>query len=142
MIPRRSMFSAAALGAVAVAATPRATETAAQDIDLGPVVRAVEGVSNELRRQRNACSTGECPEIERVREQQRIHLKAAQKYPDYIEVGVDVWERMYDWHVRNAQPLVVTRLPDGRYGLQFMMTMLVLRPDFAANFVGPATDKL
>ena len=36
------------------------------------------------------------PELARIREQQRIFMRANQKFPHCIEVGIGVWEGVYD----------------------------------------------
>jgi hypothetical protein len=76
----------------------------------------------------------------RVRSQQHTWMQSARKYPDFIEIGLDVWDNVYDWHVAYQQPVNVTRLTDGRYTMTFMFTTLLLRPDQAADFVGFAFD--
>jgi hypothetical protein len=63
-----------------------------------------------------------------------------QKYPDFIEVGIDVWDSVHDWHVRFQQPLNVTRVADGRYAMSFSFTTLILRPEMAGDYVGPPFD--
>jgi hypothetical protein len=103
--------------------------------------RVLTEILREMRDQRSACSATSCPAIESVRAQQRVFLKANGKYPDFIEVGLSVWEDVYDWHVRVQQPLSVSRLTDGRYALAFMFTQLVLRHEMAANYVGPGYDR-
>lgn len=45
-----------------------------------------------------------------------------------------------DWHVKKRQPINTTRLPEGRYGLVFMFTTVVLRPEQTANFIGWGYD--
>ena len=80
------------------------------------------------------------PELARIREQQRIFLRANQKFPDYIEIGIAVWESICDWHVRHMLPLQITRTPDGRYSMAVMLTNLVLRPEQAETFVGFGFD--
>ena len=67
-------------------------------------------------------------------------LKSNQKFPDYIDAGVDAWCELYDWHVKNRQPINATRLPDGRYGLAFLFTTVVLRIEQSANFIGWGYD--
>ena len=47
---------------------------------------------------------------------------------------------IYDWHVRNRQTLNVGRGPDGRYGLGFMFTRLLLRPDAQPDYTGVPYD--
>ncbi|HEU4687888.1 MAG TPA: hypothetical protein VFS23_05995, partial [Vicinamibacterales bacterium] len=78
--------------------------------------------------------------VSRVRKQQRTWMLATRKYPDFLEIGLDVWDNVYDWHVAFQQTLNVTRLADGRYAMAFMFTTLLLRPDQAPDFVGYPFD--
>lgn len=78
--------------------------------------------------------------IAAIRQQQRTYVRAHEKYPDFIEVGLAVWEDVYDWHVRYQQPITAARLADGRYVLGFMFTSLILRPDQAPEYVGFGFD--
>ena len=78
--------------------------------------------------------------VARVRQQQRTWLMSARKYPDFLEIGIDVWDNLYDWHVVYQQPLNVSRLADGRYAMLFSFTTLLLRPDQNPDFVGYAFD--
>lgn len=78
--------------------------------------------------------------VTKVRQQQRTWLLATRKYPDFIEIGLDVWDNVYDWHVVYQQPMSVQRLADGRYGMAFMFTTLLLRSDANAEFVGYPFD--
>ena len=75
-----------------------------------------------------------------IRQQQHTWMRSTQKYPDFIEVGLDVWDNIYDWHVVHQQPVNMTRTSDGRYTIVFMYTTLLLRPDQAPDFVGFAFD--
>ena len=135
MMTRREMMATGLAGAAGVR-----PEALGQTEDR-ETARALTEILRELRDQRAACAATGCPAIESVRAQQRVFLKANGKYPDFIEVGLSVWEDMYDWHVRVQQPLHVTRLTDGRYALAFMFTQLVLRHEMAANYVGPGHDR-
>jgi hypothetical protein len=74
--------------------------------------------------------------VGRVRQQQRQWLRSTQKYPDFLDIGVDVWDNVYDWHVAHQQPLRMERAADGRYTMVFMFTTLVLRPEQAPDYVG------
>jgi hypothetical protein len=78
--------------------------------------------------------------VTRVRQQQRTWLLATRKYPDFLEIGLDVWDNVYDWHVAYQQALNVQRLTDGRYGMAFMFTALLLRSDLNPDFVGYPFD--
>ena len=80
------------------------------------------------------------PELARIREQQRIFMRANQKFPDYMEVGIGVWENVYDWHVRHQRPVTISRTTEGRYTMALMETLLLLRPEQAETFVGFGFD--
>ena len=79
-------------------------------------------------------------ELARIREQQRVFMRANQKFPDYMEVGIGVWEGVYDWHVRHQRPVTIGRTVDGRYTMPVMETLLLLRPDQSESFVGFGFD--
>jgi hypothetical protein len=95
----------------------------------------------EVRGQQTVCTTAGCPSIQRVRDAMRVFIKSNNRYPDYVDVGHDVWDDVYDWHVRNRQAINASRLPDGRYGMVFMFTTLVLRHEMTPNYIGPGYDK-
>lgn len=105
-----------------------------QDGDLR-IASAVVELRRSLEQQAQQQTQGPWSGINAVRRQQHDWLKATQKYPDFIEIGVGVWDSIHDWHVRHQQPLSMTRLADGRYAMAFMFTTLILRPDLAAEYV-------
>ncbi len=67
-------------------------------------------------------------------------LRSQMKMPDFLDVGTDLWFVVYDWHVRNVQPIVGGRDATGRQTMMFMQTMLVLRPDLVPNYIGTPYD--
>ena len=74
--------------------------------------------------------------VARFRQQQRTWIRSTMKYPDFIEIGIDVWENLYDWHVTHQQPISMGRAADGHYTMTFMFTTLLLRPEQAPDYVG------
>ena len=104
------------------------------------VAGAINALRTSLERQFDACELGPCREIATIRTQQRTFLRAAQKYPDFIEVGLDVWDSVYDFYVKHQQPVTAVRLADGRYAMTFMFTRLLLRVDQAPDYVGFGFD--
>ena len=80
------------------------------------------------------------PELAPIREQQRAFLKANHKFPEFIEVGIGVWESVCDWHVRHRLPIEILRNAEGRYTIAVIGTTLVLRPEQADGFVGFGFD--
>jgi len=132
---RRNLVGGGMLaGAAALLGDPKPAR-GAQDDDSEAAARAIENLRTSLERQ-----LAISPELERIREQQRVFLKANHKFPDFIEIGIDVWENVYDWHVRHRQPLTATRTADGRYVMTVMFTMLILRPEQISNYVGYGFD--
>jgi hypothetical protein len=140
MVHRRSVITGTVLGGAlsaltgsveAAAALPaaQASDRAAEEN-----AKAVRSVRDELERQSTFW------EIASVREQQRTYLRANGKFPDFIEVGSDVWQNVYDWHVRFQQPVALGRTPEGRYSILLLTTNVVMRPDMAATYVGMGYD--
>ena len=79
-------------------------------------------------------------EITAVRDQLRTFLRANGKFPDFIETGADIWQQVYDWHVRFQQPIALGRTPEGRYTILLLATSVVMRPDMAPGFIGLPYD--
>ena len=133
MLSRREVLG---VGLVGTTTTTAARVPLLDDHTTERIVQALDRIEREIRRSRTNCDLPLCPEVETVRAQQRTFLRGHQKFPDFIEVGIAVWERIYDWHVRTWQPLDVTRQPGGRYTMALGVTTLVLRPDVEEGFVG------
>ena len=128
MVSRREMLGSGALGGVLGAfAGPEAQRSG--DVDLAPVVRAVNELRDELRNQRRF------PEIAGLREAQLVFLRQNGKMPDFIDVGSDVWFAAHDWHVRWQQPLNITRDPSGRLVLVLFSTQLILRTEADRSYM-------
>ena len=108
---------------------------AAQRSDDSAVAQAVGRLTDVLLSTRDVS-----PELARIRGQQRTFLKANQKFPDYLEIGVGVWENICDWHIRHQLPLTINRTTDGRYTITVMQTTLILRPDQTDSYIGFGFD--
>lgn len=103
------------------------------------VARELAGIGDALQRQFEAESAHwRTPRL--VIEQQRVFLKAAHRYPDFVEVGAAAWAALVEWHVRERQPLDVSRAADGRYTMAFNFSTLLLRPDLDDNYVSAGFD--
>ena len=124
-------LAAAFGGADVTAQTRRDTSDATADMKIAD---AIDKLRESIERQH------ESPEVSQIRAQQRTFLKANQKFPDYMDVGIDVWEHMHDWHVRNRQPLTVVRTNDGRYGIVFGVTTLLLMPQQVGSYISWGYD--
>jgi hypothetical protein len=140
MVNRRAVLGGTILGGALSALTSPAEafagsqQSEASGRALEAVARAVEAVRDELERQSTFW------ELAAVRDQTRTFLRANGKFPDFIEVGTDIWQRIYDWHVRFQQPISVGRTPEGRYSILLLATNVVMRTDLPAGFVGLPYD--
>ena len=139
MIERRAVMGGTVLAGLTTLLTPKAGEAAPTD-DLSQVSGAVEALRKTVEEQFDAIYTSKWRGVSRIRQQQHTWMRATQKFPDFIEIGMDVWDNVYDWHVTHQQPVSMTRTADGHYAMVFMFTTLLLRPDQAPDFVGFAFD--
>ena len=140
MVQRRDLMGGGLVaGLASLMATSAAAAPAAADND-DETANAVNRFREVYERQLEQVYDARWKGVTKVRQQQRTWLLATRKYPDFIEIGLDVWDNVYDWHVAYQQALSVQRLADGRYGMAFMFTTLLLRSDLNAEFVGYPFD--
>ena len=130
------------LGATVIAAGATAGEQDPNQQDRAHaelVAREIAAMADTLRRQFEAADAHwKVPRL--VMEQQRVFLKAAHRYPEFLEVGPAAWAGLLEWRVRERQEADVSRLADGRYTMAFNFSTIVLRPDFDDNYVGFGYD--
>jgi hypothetical protein len=135
-VDRRALINGAMFSGLATLAPAQQGRSASQsNADDAAVARAIDELNTTVR---YAVQTS--PELARIRDQQRVFLRANQKFPDFIEVGVSVWENVVDWHIRHQQSLSVSRSSEGRYIMALGFTTLILRPELSENYVGPRMD--
>jgi hypothetical protein len=143
MIDRRQLITVS--GLLGALTPPGDARTLAGDAAYGAgqslSPQAAQDIVSALKDIRTAIAVGPgVTEIMPVRIKQMDYLKAQSKFPDFIDVGIDVWYAVYDWHVRLQQQLVLGRDAVGRYTLMLGFTALVLRPDAVANFISTPYD--
>jgi hypothetical protein len=138
--------AAAGAGTVGASAAPTAPMNPMDDAqrrstsDEGDVERSVEAVRAEVGRLRTEWNPGSGA-VAQIRVALRQFLKGQHRFPEFVDVGIGVWEDIYDWHVRFQQPIVISRQPDGRYAMVFMQTLLVLRPEQSDTYIGAPYDR-
>ena len=147
MVERRAVVGGSLLAGLSTLMSPAGAEAAASAAADRHAEADLEGVSGSIDQLRRAVETqfasvytNKWQGVARVRQQQHTWMRSTQKYPDFIEIGLDVWDNIYDWHVVYQQPVNMTRTSDGRYAMVFMFTTLLLRPDQATDYVGFAFD--
>jgi hypothetical protein len=146
MISRREVVTAGVLGSLTgSAATADASQGGGQD---DAQTRAVlNRMVNEIQRINTTLEQGlrgpglEAGPIGDVRGRLTLHLRAAGKFPDFMEIGTNIFYAVYDWHVRHAQQIQITRIADQRFAIQFMFTQLIVRWEQDANYLGTPFDR-
>ena len=138
MVQRRDLVGGGLVAGLASMVAPVAEADAGADDEQSTT--AINRLRETFERQFDQIYSSRWRGVSRVREQQRTWLMSTRKYPDFIEIGIDVWDNIWDWHVVYQQPLNVTRVADGRYAMSFMFTTLLLRSDQKPDFVGYAFD--
>lgn len=103
---------------------------------LGTIDDSVGGLAAAFKT--NSLAFGFVPKL---REAYTQYWRGNGKFPDLCEVGSDVFYDIYDWHVKNGQPIPVSRLSDGKMSITFMYTQLIVRVDQAPNFIGVPFDR-
>jgi hypothetical protein len=134
MISRRELLASGV--AAGLVASPEDI-AAAQDSDTVYLNRILE----ELQGIRRAVSFQGAQAVAQVRLAQRTFLKNTSRFPEFVDVGFDVYESVIDWLISVQQPVTINRITDGRYSVALFATTIVLRPDFPDNYVGQGYDK-
>jgi hypothetical protein len=139
MVRRRDVMGGSLLTGLVTLMLPRSAAAAEQERGDQLIAEAIDKLRTEVVRAQE-CTLGPCATVAHIRTQQNVFLRANQKFPDFIDTGIEAWQAVYDWHVKNHQPITTTRLPDGRYGIAFMFTTIVLRYENTPNFIGLGYD--
>ena len=136
---RRDVMGGSLVTALAALMVPAGAAAEQRDRDDEAIATAIDKLREEIVKAQE-CTLGPCATVAIIRAQQNTFLRANQKFPDFIDAGVEAWQAVYDWHIKNQQPITTTRLPDGRYGIAFMFTTIVLRYENTPNFIGLGYD--
>ena len=139
MIDRRQLLTGGGLLGV-FAPAPEGTAYGAGQMSeraAADVVTALQKISSAIS---TVAAQSSFDAIVPLRTRQTDYLRANAKFPDFIDVGVDIWMAAYDWHVRFQQPLTIGRDASGHYTLTLGFTALVLRPDATATFISAPYD--
>jgi len=117
-------------------------EAAAADQSNQLAERQITEIVEALKDIRKAIEAppGAFVEILPIRQKQMDYLRATNKFPDFIDVGLDVWFAVHDWHVRHLQQPALGRDANGRHTISVMGTQLVMRPDLVPTFISAPYD--
>ena len=136
MISRRDLL-ASSVGSGVLIAPGNTGATATQNDD----AQYFSAMISELREIRRAVSIDGTEAINTIRAAQRTYLKNSSRFPEFVDVGYDVFQSVIDWLIAVQQPVTINRLTDGRYTIVLFASTIVLRPDFPDGYVGQGYDK-
>jgi hypothetical protein len=132
MVDRRQLLKTAMFGGFA--ARPDTADAPAQaalpERQAREIVDVLKGVSKAID------TAHSFTEIAEVRLRQVAFLRAEGRFPDFIDVGIDVWMGVYDWHIKHGLPVPIGRDASNRYTIMLLATTLVLRPDMVPSLIG------
>ena len=135
MLSRRELIAGGA--AVHMAGGNAAAAQRGSDDDNGPELRSIRDVLDAIRGQYTVTT----PTVNQLRERQRQFFRLNQRFPECIDVGIRIWEQMQDWHIRHLRPLNINRGGDGRWQMDFILSVLVLKHELPENEIGQPYDR-
>jgi hypothetical protein len=135
MLSRRELIA----GGAGMQHMARGDAAAAQrsDNDNGPELRSIRDVLNAIREDHAT----QASTVASLRAQQRLFYRVNQRFPQCIDVGIRVWERLQDWHIAHNRPLNIQRTGDGNWQMDFIMTVVVLKHEMAENDISLGYDR-
>ena len=74
-------------------------------------------ILEELQGIRRAVSFQGAQAVAQVRLAQRTFLKNTSRFPEFVDVGFDVYQSVIDWLISVQQPVTINRIADGRYSV-------------------------
>ena len=143
MVSRRELLSGGVFSLAGAGGTIRRDDVA-QDVDLRPALTSISGGITGLREELQRDTAGLAVTrdyIFQIRKVQKQHFRTNGRFPTWIDVGIDVWESVYDWHIRNQQPPTVSREAPGRFTITFFFSTIVGRPDVEPNYISMPYDE-
>jgi hypothetical protein len=140
MVSRRELLSGGVLSLAGAGAVAPREATGVQDVDLEPVLKGLEGLRTELAQYATGLAVSR-DYIGQLRRIQKQHFRTNGRFPAWIDVGIDVFESVYDWYIRNQQPLTVTREAPGRFTIPFFFSTIIGRPDVEPNYISMPYDE-
>lgn len=133
MLSRRDLIA----GGAAVPMAAAGAAAAQREVDDGPELNSIRDVLIGLRQDRAVLTAT----VGGLRAAQRNFYRLNQRFPQCIDVGIGVWERMQDWHITHGRPLTIQRAPDGHWQMDFIMTVIVLKYELPENEISLGYDR-
>jgi hypothetical protein len=139
MISRREVVTAGVLGTLATANPSEAAQSSSDVQALKEGFKSLEDKVADLKTsleqglRGNSMNYGH---VGSVKDKISRFARLSGKFPDYCDIGLDVFYDVYDWHVRQNQQINIARMSDQRIAILFMFTQLILRWENDTNYIG------
>ncbi len=139
MLARRRMLGTTLFGGLLGSAIPA---SGAADQSNQASDRQLTEIADALKDLRKAIEApqGAFVEVLPIRQKQMDYLRSTNKFPDFIDVGLDIWFAVHDWHIKHLQQPALGRDANGRYTISVLGTQLVMRPDLVPTFISAPYD--
>ena len=137
MLSRRELIAGSAAAHMARGDAAAAQRGGDNDNDNGPELESIRNVLEAIRGQYSVLT----PAVNQLRDRQRQFFRINQRFPECIDVGIRIWEQMQDWHIRHLRPLNINRGGDGRWQMDFILSVIVLRHELPENEIGQPYDR-
>jgi hypothetical protein len=137
MLSRRELITGSAGIHMAGGNAAAAQRSGDASRDSADALQSIQQVLDGIRSQ----SAIDTPMVGQLRDRQRQFFRLNQRFPECIDVGIRVWEQMQDWHIRHLRPLNINRGGDGRWQMDFIMSVLVLKHELPDNEIGQPYDR-
>jgi hypothetical protein len=137
MLSRRELIAGGAVTNLArgdAAAAQRSGDAARDSAD------ALAGIQQALAEIRSQFTVATSV-FTQLRDRQRQFYRLNHRFPECIDVGIRAWESMQEWHIRHLRPLNINRAGDGRWQMDFIMSVLVLKHELPDNEIGQPYDR-
>jgi hypothetical protein len=152
MLARRRMLGTTLFGGLlgsAIPASLSARSRTAAEAEAGPSEQSTQMSDNQVTKIVDALKDvsraieappGAFVEILPIRQKQMDYLRSTNKFPDFIDVGLEIWFAVHDWHIKHLLQPALGRDANGRYTIALMGTQLVMRPDLVPTFISAPYD--
>jgi len=140
MISRREVVTAGVLGGLVTAGPAAAAEAQVDEVmALKQGFKALEEGFTELKNTLERGLLGNTMNfggVGIVKGRIADYARTSGRFPEYCDVGLNIFYDVYDWHVRHQQQINIARIADQRLAIQFMFTQLLVRWENDPNYVG------
>jgi len=139
MISRREVVTAGVLGTLA---TANPSETAQSSSDVQALKEGFKSLEDKVGDLKTSLEQGlrgnsmNYGHVGAVKDKISRFARLSGKFPDFCDIGIDVFYDVYDWHVRQQQQINIVRMSDQRIAIQFMFTQLLLRWENEPTYIG------